>query len=98
MVMKLNRSGTFMSCSRFPQCEGARSETGEEVKPPREMGERCPECGGALVEREGIGESLLRKLGRALKPSTSLIPWIPTRPKRGTVNRRWGVVFNDRPC
>ncbi|MBI4597020.1 MAG: hypothetical protein HY737_01280 [Candidatus Omnitrophica bacterium] len=51
---------------------------------------------GALVEREGIGESLLRKLERALKPSTSLIPWIPTKPKRGTVNRRWGVVLNDR--
>ena len=50
---------------------------------------------GALVEREGIGESLLRKLERALKPSTSLIPWIPTRPKRGTVNRRWGVVINE---
>ena len=50
---------------------------------------------GALVEREGIGESLLRQLERALTPSTSLIPWIPTHPKRGTVNRRWGVVLND---
>ncbi len=53
MVMKLSRSGTFMSCNRFPLCEGARSETGEEVKPPQETGELCPECGGALVEREG---------------------------------------------
>ncbi|MDP3735154.1 MAG: type I DNA topoisomerase [bacterium] len=53
MVMKLSRSGTFMSCSRFPECEGARSEHGEEVKPPQETGERCPECGGALVERDG---------------------------------------------
>ena len=50
----------------------------------------------ALLDREGAGAGLLRKLARALKPSTSLIPWIPTRPKRGTVDRRWGVVWNDR--
>jgi predicted transcriptional regulator of viral defense system len=51
---------------------------------------------GALLEREGIPEMLLRKLERALKPSTSLIPWIPTLPKRGIANRRWGVVLNER--
>lgn len=50
----------------------------------------------ALLDREGVGAGLLRKLARALKPSTSLIPWIPTRPKRGTVDRRWGVAWNDR--
>ena len=50
----------------------------------------------ALLDREGAGAGLLRKLARALKPSTSLIPWIPTRPKRGTVDRRWGVVWNER--
>jgi predicted transcriptional regulator of viral defense system len=51
---------------------------------------------GALLEREGADDALLRKLEKALKPTTSLIPWIPTRPKRGTVNRRWGVVLNDQ--
>lgn len=51
---------------------------------------------GALLDREGVDAALLRKLERTLKPSTSLIPWIPTRPKRGTVDRRWGVVWNDR--
>ena len=50
---------------------------------------------GVLLERQGVNETLLRRLERALKPTTSLIPWIPTKPKRGTVNRRWGVVFND---
>ncbi len=53
MVMKLSRGGTFMSCARFPECDGARSESGEEVKPPTETGELCPECGGKLVERDG---------------------------------------------
>jgi predicted transcriptional regulator of viral defense system len=51
---------------------------------------------GALLEREKVGDGLLRRLEKALRPTTSLIPWIPTRPKRGTVNRRWGVVLNDR--
>ena len=50
---------------------------------------------GALFEREGIKKSLLLKLEQSLKPTTSLIPWIPSRPKRGTLNRRWGVVFNE---
>ena len=50
---------------------------------------------GALLEREGIKESLLVKLEKAVSPSTSLIPWIPSKPKRGTSNRRWGVVIND---
>lgn len=51
---------------------------------------------GALLEREGVAKPLLQKLEKALPPTTSLIPWIPTAPKRGTVNRRWGVVINDR--
>ena len=51
---------------------------------------------GVLLEREGVGTVLLRKLERAVKPSTSLIPWVPGYPKRGTVNRRWGVVVNDK--
>ncbi len=51
---------------------------------------------GALLESESIPEKLLRKLEQALKPSASLIPWIPTQPKRGIANRRWGVVLNER--
>jgi len=51
---------------------------------------------GGLLEREGAGTALLRQLERALRPSAGLIPWIPTRPKRGTVDRRWGIVWNDR--
>ena len=51
---------------------------------------------GALLERLGVSESLLKKLQRILKPSGSLIPWIPDSPKRGTVNRRWGIVFNEQ--
>jgi predicted transcriptional regulator of viral defense system len=51
---------------------------------------------GALLERISVDEKLLLKLERALTPSTSLIPWIPTSPKRGPGDRRWGIVWNDR--
>jgi len=50
----------------------------------------------ALLDRQGVDARLLGKLERSLKPSTSLIPWIPSRPKRGTIDRRWGIVWNDR--
>ena len=52
---------------------------------------------GTLLEGQRVKEELLRKLERALKPSTSLIPWNPMKPKRGTINRRWGVVLNEQP-
>ncbi len=50
---------------------------------------------GALLDRSGVAVALLRKLERALKPSSSLIAWNPARPKRGTVDRRWGIIWND---
>ena len=51
---------------------------------------------GAVLEREGVAPTLLKKLEKALPKTSSLIPWIPTKPKRGTVNRRWGVVINEQ--
>src|SRR3990172_6286510 len=47
---------------------------------------------GVLLEREGVDERLLHKLEKKLPQSTGLIPRIPTSPKRGRINRRWGVV------
>ena len=51
---------------------------------------------GAFLETEGVDKKLLGKLEKMLKPSKGLIPWIPTTPKRGTINRRWGIVFNEK--
>jgi len=50
---------------------------------------------GRLLEDEGASQRLLRKLEAELPPTTALIPWCPTRAKRGRVDRRWGVVVND---
>ncbi|MHB8902506.1 MAG: type IV toxin-antitoxin system AbiEi family antitoxin domain-containing protein [Thermoguttaceae bacterium] len=49
---------------------------------------------GTLLELEGVAERLLQKLSRSLTPSSALIPWVPNLPKRGTVDRRWGVIVN----
>ena len=51
---------------------------------------------GVLLEREKVAAPLLKKLEKALPKTTGLIPWIPTKPKRGTVSRRWGVVINEQ--
>ena len=54
MVIKLSKSGKFLSCSKFPDCIGARKLDGTELEGPKETGEICPSCGkGKLIEREG---------------------------------------------
>jgi len=54
MVIKLARTGKFLSCKRFPKCVGARKLDGTELEGPKETGEKCPKCvDGKLVEREG---------------------------------------------
>ena len=49
---------------------------------------------GAQLEGKGINARLVQKLEDALPDSTGTIPWIPTMAKRGTLNRRWGVIMN----
>lgn len=46
MVFKLSRQGKFMSCSNFPECIGARTETGEVISndPAKPIGNH-PETG-----------------------------------------------------
>jgi DNA topoisomerase-1 len=54
MVIKLGRSGKFLSCARFPDCDGGRTIDGRELEGPKPTGEKCPDCkDGELVEREG---------------------------------------------
>lgn len=53
MEFKLSKTGTFMSCTKFPECQGGRTKEGEEIKPPTPTGKPCPECGEPLVSRTG---------------------------------------------
>lgn len=51
---------------------------------------------GMLLEQEGVIEPLLRRVAKAINPSSALIAWVPNKPKRGKINKRWGVVLNDK--
>ena len=54
MIIKLGKGGKFLSCERYPQCQGARTIEGKELEGPKDTGEICPKCGkGNLVTREG---------------------------------------------
>jgi DNA topoisomerase-1 len=54
MEFKLSRTGRFMSCKKFPECNGARKADGNIIEPPKELEEDCPECKKhKLSEREG---------------------------------------------
>ncbi len=54
MIIKLGRSGKFLSCEKFPECTGARTIDGKALEGPKDTGELCPKCGkGNLVTREG---------------------------------------------
>jgi len=54
MIIKLGKTGKFLSCTKFPDCAGARTIEGKELEGPKETGEKCPKCkDGKLVTREG---------------------------------------------
>jgi predicted transcriptional regulator of viral defense system len=49
---------------------------------------------GALLEREGVDQKLLRPLESALNRSKSVIAAVPGGPRRGSISKRWGVINN----
>ena len=54
MVIKLAKNGKFYSCSRYPDCMGARKFDGTVMEGPKKLGKKCPKCDkGELMEREG---------------------------------------------
>ncbi|MDZ4121576.1 MAG: topoisomerase DNA-binding C4 zinc finger domain-containing protein, partial [Candidatus Cloacimonadaceae bacterium] len=58
LVVKRSRNGEFLSCSTFPKCKNikslARDKDGKiSIKEPVVLKDKCPKCGGELVERSG---------------------------------------------
>lgn len=49
---------------------------------------------GYFFQKEGVRPTVVRKLQNALNPSSALIPWDPTRPRRGKTVRTWGILDN----
>jgi DNA topoisomerase-1 len=79
MVYKLSRQGKFMSCSRFPDCTGARTEEGEVIsnEPAKPIG-MDPKTGEPIFILSGrfgpfvqMGEG---KKGAKVKPRRASVP------------------------
>ncbi len=49
---------------------------------------------GYLLDVLAQPSRIIKRLQRQLSDSKALIPWIPGKPVKGTVNRKWGVVVN----
>lgn len=81
MVKKLGRNGTFLSCSRFPDCDGARLIDGSEVKPEDPIGKH-PETDESIFVLNGrfgpyvqLGETPEKVKGKkAEKPRRTGLP------------------------
>ncbi len=52
MEFKLGRAGVFMSCKRYPECLGARTETGDHMKGDEPIGHH-PETGMPIYIKTG---------------------------------------------
>lgn len=52
MIIKLAKNGKFYSCSKYPNCTGAKTMEGEELEGPKETGEKCPLCGDLPAGRQ----------------------------------------------
>ena len=81
MVIKLGKNGTFLSCSRFPDCDGARLIDGSELRPDEPIGHH-PETGEPIFVFQGkygpfvqLGATPEKKKGKKQpKPHRAAIP------------------------
>jgi len=80
MVIKLGKSGKFLSCSDFPNCTGSRLIDGSEVKQDEPIGEH-PETGEHIYVLNGKfgpyvqqGETPDKKDKKAPKPRRASLP------------------------
>jgi hypothetical protein len=50
---------------------------------------------GGLLERESATEEILSEIQSGLNISKSVIAAVPGIPRRGPLNKRWGVIDNE---
>lgn len=63
MIIKLSKNGKFLSCAKYPDCDGARTIDGKEMEGPRETGKPCPLCG---IDEKGMPREASAKWGGKL--------------------------------
>ena len=81
MIIKLGKSGTFLSCNRFPDCNGSRLIDGSELKPDAPIG-TDPESGLPVYVLNGkfgpyvqLGETPEKVKGKkAVAPKRASLP------------------------
>ncbi len=49
---------------------------------------------GYLLDTFVQNSRITNRLQRQLSASSALIPWIPGRPAKGRINRKWGIIIN----
>ena len=49
---------------------------------------------GYLLDTLFRNPRMMNRLQRQLNTSSSMIPWIPGRPAKGAINRKWGIIIN----
>jgi len=52
MVVKFNKAGQFLGCSKYPECKTTRSMDGKARAEAVETEHKCPKCGKPLMLRE----------------------------------------------
>ena len=53
LVIRRTRKGTFLGCSKYPECRFTKPMPGAERAKPVETEHVCPKCGAKLLLREG---------------------------------------------
>jgi len=58
MLIKRSKGGEFLACERYPACKNSKNfKRGADGKiviiVPKSLDEKCPQCGGELMERTG---------------------------------------------
>jgi len=80
LYIKLARTGKFLSCSKFPECDGALTMEGKEVKPDEPIGNHT-ETGEPIFVKVGrfgpyvqLGAGGKDEKGKKIKPKMASIP------------------------